>query len=100
MRAAYGKRERRSAARPSKNGLCAADQAVTILMENCEDAYGFPPYSHIESMLHSRNENDLRAKEREIVAKALSGAPATLVVSSTMDWYKTIPSVFEAKADR
>src|SRR4029077_7519360 len=34
MRAAYGRMERRSEARPSKNGLCAADQAVTALSKS------------------------------------------------------------------
>jgi glycosyltransferase involved in cell wall biosynthesis len=70
-------------------------EALDTLLTNCEDAYGFPPYADIEHLLHSRNGNDLRERERSIIANALEGAPATLVASSTMDWWKTIPSILE-----
>ena len=32
----------------------AADEAVEIILENCADAYGFPPYNHLEQFLHER----------------------------------------------
>jgi glycosyltransferase involved in cell wall biosynthesis len=70
-------------------------EALDTLLSNCEDAYGFPPYSDIEHLLHSRNGADLRARERNIIANALQGAPATLVASSTMDWWRSIPSILE-----
>jgi dolichol-phosphate mannosyltransferase len=73
----------------------APAEALDTLLTNCEDAYGFPPYADIEHLLHSRNGTDLRERERSIIAHALEGAPATLVGSSTMDWWKAIPSILE-----
>jgi glycosyltransferase involved in cell wall biosynthesis len=73
-------------------------EALETLLTNCEDAYGFPPYADIEHLLHSRNGSDLRERERRIIANALEGAPATLVASSTMDWWRTIPSILEPPA--
>ena len=56
-------RARRRAAAPCST----PSEALETLMENCDDAYGFPPYPVIEDFLHSsRNGADLRASEREI----------------------------------
>ena len=62
-------------------------------MSNCEDAYGFPPYSSIEDSLRRRNGSDLKQVERAIVASALSGLPASLLRSETMDWWCRLPAV-------
>jgi dolichol-phosphate mannosyltransferase len=72
------------------------ETALDILLENCEDAYGFPPYDQIEQFLHSRNGTDLRVAERSIIGTALRGRPATLLASSTMDWYKRLPGVISS----
>ena len=63
------------------------DEALTTLLENCEDAYGFPPYEEIAEFLHSGNGHDLRAFERETIRQALHGVPATVLTSSTRDWW-------------
>jgi hypothetical protein len=68
-------------------------EALEILLQNCEDAYGFPPYAQIEGFLHSRNGHDLKAAEREIIAAALTGVPATVLRSQTMDWWERMPGV-------
>jgi hypothetical protein len=68
------------------------EQALEILLSNCEDAYGFPPYATIKDVLYTRNGRDLRTIEREIVARALSGRPATLLRSSTRDWWRQLPA--------
>jgi hypothetical protein len=68
-------------------------EALEILLANCEDAYGFPPYAQIEGFLHSRNGHDLKATEREIIAGALAGIPATVLRSETMDWWERMPAV-------
>ena len=68
-------------------------EALEVLMRNCEDAYGFPPYEEIEGFLRSRNGSDLGGVERSIVACALDGLPATLLRSETMDWWRRVPSV-------
>jgi dolichol-phosphate mannosyltransferase len=71
----------------------AGREALEILMRNCEDAYGFPPYAAIEGFLRSRNGSDLGDVERTIVACALDGIPATLIRSETMDWWRRLPAV-------
>ncbi len=71
-------------------------EALDILLANCEDAYGFPPYNTIEHFLHSSNGSDLRARERQIIADAFAGAPATLLRSTTMDWAERLPGVVHA----
>jgi len=69
------------------------DEALEILLENCEDAFGFPPYSELEGFLQGMNGHDLRAAEREVIWSAFGPVPATLIASSTMDWWKIMPSV-------
>jgi len=68
-------------------------EAFETLMNNSEDAFGFPPYAEIEDFLHSRNGSDLRRVERGIVARALEGVPATLVRSETMDWWRRLAEI-------
>ena len=68
----------------------SGDEALETLMRNSEDAYGFPPYSTIESFLYDSSGVDLRVAEREIVATALAGWPAVLLMSNKMDWSERI----------
>ena len=67
------------------------DEALEILFENCEDAFGFPPYSEIAGFLHGLNGHDLQKAEREVVQSAFGSVPATLIASSTMDWWTRLP---------
>jgi hypothetical protein len=67
------------------------DEALDILLRNCEDAYGFPPYHDLEAFLLGSTGHDLRAEERQIMASALSGHPSTLLRSTTLDWATRIP---------
>jgi putative flippase GtrA len=69
------------------------EEAMDILLSNCEDAYGFPPYPNIERFLHSRNGSDLKQVERDIITRAFANVPATLVRSETMDWWQRVPAV-------
>jgi dolichol-phosphate mannosyltransferase len=75
----------------------AGDEALEILLANCEDAYGFPPYAQIEGFLHSRNGHDLKRAERAIIAGALAGIPATELHSETMDWAERMPAVVNGR---
>jgi hypothetical protein len=70
-------------------------QAVEILLENCDDAYGFPPYADIKHVLHRTGEHDLRPVEQSVVTGAFAGLPAVLLRSSTRDWWKLIPAHIE-----
>ena len=78
----------------------ADQEGLDILLANCEDAYGFPPYETIKSVLHNTNTLDLRAIERGIIEQALSGLPATLLRSSKMDWSYRIPALVNQPALR
>jgi dolichol-phosphate mannosyltransferase len=69
-----------------------SEEALTILMQNCEDAYGFPPYRAIEGFLYGAPERDLRVNERQIVASALDSLPATLIRSEGANWAQVIIS--------
>jgi hypothetical protein len=69
------------------------DEAMEILFTNCEDAFGFPPYSEIVGFLHGLNGHDLKRAERDVVENAFASVPATLIASSTMDWWTRLPSL-------
>ena len=62
------------------------DEALEVVLSNCEDAFGFPPYPEIAPFLHGANERDLRDVERRIIAAAVSEIPATLLRSGSMAW--------------
>jgi dolichol-phosphate mannosyltransferase len=71
--------------------LLETDDAVAVLMENCEDAFGFPPYSYIEEFLQGINGGNLKQAERAVVESAFATVPAKVVGSSTMDWWQQLP---------
>jgi dolichol-phosphate mannosyltransferase len=75
--------------------LLDPEEALDILLSNCEDAYGFPPYPVIQQWLHSRNGKDLRSIEREIVTAALEGTPAQLLRSRDRNWYRMFPAMID-----
>ncbi len=75
-------------------------ESLEILMSNCEDAYGFPPYDSIKSFLHQSDGNDLREIERTIISQAISGLPAELIRSTTMDWSDRIPATVAVRGKR
>ena len=67
-------------------------EAMEVLLQNCEDAYGFPPYEALREFLYIRDGVDLREKEHAIIRQALGALPATLIRSSTFDWWSRIPA--------
>ena len=69
--------------------------ALEILLGNCEDAYGFPPYHRIEDFLLDASGEDLRAKERGILGGAFEGRPAALLSSTRLDWAERIPTLIQ-----
>jgi dolichol-phosphate mannosyltransferase len=68
-------------------------EALNVLMANCEDAFGFPPYASIKHFLYGGPTSDLRPAERATVAAALSGLPAVTLRSSTRDWWQRLPEL-------
>jgi dolichol-phosphate mannosyltransferase len=69
------------------------DEALETLMENCDDAYGFPPYPLIAQFLYTRRGVDLRERELDVVRNGLASAPATLLRSTSMDWWQRVPAL-------
>lgn len=75
-------------------------EALDTLMANSEDSYGFPPYESIKDFLYGSERGDLRPLERATVASALMGKPATLLRSSTRDWWRSMPALVQGTASR
>jgi glycosyltransferase involved in cell wall biosynthesis len=67
-------------------------EAMEVLLENCEDAYGFPPYDALKEFLYHADGVDLREKEHAIIRQALGHLPATRVRSKNLDWWCRIPT--------
>jgi hypothetical protein len=70
---------------------------MSILLSNCEDAYGFPPYADIEGFLCSLYGSNLHARERRIVAAAFSDCPAVLLRSRKYAWADRIEGMLAAQ---
>ena len=67
-------------------------EAMEVLLQNCEDAYGFPPYEDLKEFLYCQDGVDLREKEHAIIRQALGNLPATVIRSSSLDWWSQIPA--------
>jgi putative flippase GtrA len=71
------------------------DEALEILLSNCEDAYGFPPYNDLKEFLYNNNGIDLRKLEQSIIREAFGGLPATMIRSKNLDWWCLIPTFID-----
>ena len=67
---------------------------MDALILNAEDAYGFPPYPQLASQLSAWKGEDLHAKEREIINKALQNVPAAHLRSPNYGWWQRIPALY------
>lgn len=66
-------------------------EGITLLRENCEDAFGFPPYEHLARLLkRDAQGNDLGLVEEQIVRAAFGRVPMRLVTSDRMGWAELI----------
>ncbi|HUR15635.1 MAG TPA: hypothetical protein VM097_14270 [Mycobacteriales bacterium] len=64
------------------------DEVLTELIENTDDAYGFPPFRYFAPALVF-GENDyqqLRAKEKDILRAAIGGIPGRRLRSDSFSW--------------
>lgn len=68
--------------------------AVDELLENTEDAYGFPPYSSLAPHLSidGKSYKQLRAEERDVLASALSGVDVHRIRVADYSWPSLITS--------
>ncbi len=71
------------------------DEALEILLSNCEDAYGFPPYNDLKEFLYNHHGVDLRKQEQSIIREAFGGLPATIIKSKKLDWWCLIPTFID-----
>jgi hypothetical protein len=76
------------------------DRAVVELLENTEDAYGFPPYSSLAPHLKIGGEGHdrLRAREREILASALASVNVQRIRVPDYSWPALIKAGCEPAA--
>lgn len=72
----------------------AHPEAVDMLLANCEDAYGFPPYADIKESLYMCGSRDLRDEERRIVAAGMEQCPSVVMRSETRSWFQELPEFF------
>jgi dolichol-phosphate mannosyltransferase len=71
------------------------DDALEILLSNCEDAYGFPPYNDLKEFLYNQNGVDLRKLEQSIIREAFGGLQATMIRSKNLNWWCLIPTFID-----
>jgi dolichol-phosphate mannosyltransferase len=67
-------------------------EAMKVLLQNCEDAYGFPPYDDVKEFLYCLDDLDLHEKEFAIIHQAMGALPATELSSNKLDWWSQIPA--------
>lgn len=69
-----------------------SEETVAELLQNSEDAYGFPPYEELAPLieLDGADYADLLAQEREILTDALRTVRCVRVVSDAFDWHNLI----------
>jgi dolichol-phosphate mannosyltransferase len=77
------------------------DEAVEQLIENTDDAYGFPPFATFAP--HLRIDGDdyqaLRRKEKEILTSALERARTWRLRVPGHEWAEILPSMIEGNGD-
>ena len=73
------------------------EAAVDQLIENTDDAYGFPPFSTFAPHLRINGDDypTLRRKERDIVASALANARTWKLRVPGHEWADVLPSIIE-----
>ncbi len=67
-------------------------EAMEVLLKNCEDAYGFPPYDDVKEFLYCYDDADLHVREQAIIRQAMDVLPARVIRSDSLDWWSQIPS--------
>lgn len=67
-------------------------EALQTLLANCDDAFGFPPYSSLERLLLAAASDDLKQREHDIIHHALAHLPVLTMRSNTLDWAERIPN--------
>ena len=85
---------------PDDKGEVDLSSMLYTLIQNAEDAYGFPPYPELRSSLSLWRGEDLHLQEYNIIKEAIDGCRAWRVRSETYDWWKMIPRISEFDNER
>ena len=77
------------------HSLVPQNQAIEELLENTEDAYGFPPYRYVAPaiVLGGSDYDELRVREKLILASAMESAQIHRLGSNDFSWCNQIPSL-------
>lgn len=73
----------------------AFDDTIETLVENTDDAYGFPPFAQMAPSIVIGDDayDQLRAKERETLVRAMRGIRARRLVTPDFTWADRIPGL-------
>jgi len=76
------------------------DEAVRRLIENTDDAYGFPPFATFGPRIRIRDDDyeALRRKEVELLTQAVSGAKRWHLQVPGHEWADVLPSIIDGSA--
>jgi hypothetical protein len=74
-----------------------SSEALEVLLKNCEDAYGFPPYENLKEFLFCTGGIDLREKEHDIIRQAMGNLPAVKISSKNLEWWCRIPTYVDER---
>jgi dolichol-phosphate mannosyltransferase len=81
-------------------GVRALDQACALdrMIENTDDAYGFPPFRYLAPAItiDGLGYQQLREREREILASFLSHLRTRVIASDNFGWADEIPKLINA----
>lgn len=76
------------------------DRATTVdrMLENTEDAYGFPPFKYLAPSVRigGKTSDELRRREREILTGFLSHVRTRVLASDCFGWADEIPRLLAA----
>ena len=76
------------------------DAAVTKLLENTDDAYGFPPFERFAPMIRIGGDDyaTLRRKEAELLRSAISNAERWHLRVKGHEWAERLPAIIDGPA--
>jgi len=76
--------------------------ALTQLLANTDDAYGFPPFRYLAPAINigSQDYRELRATERDILAGFLANVRVRTLASDSFSWADEIPRLLAAGDSR
>jgi glycosyltransferase involved in cell wall biosynthesis len=74
------------------------DEAIETLVENTDDAYGFPPFRQMAPsiVIGQDDYGELRRKERDILCSAMGNVRVRRLSSDTFSWADDIATMFTA----